>query len=115
VYLSRPEFLQWKPKNRLAIERSSAQKRWERSASSTPESGAARKTGTPIQPFLNSEELIKFRYALASAARTGLDVARAGRQRQVRNEGVLRFPRSVGDEASVSMARRQFHRVQRFP
>jgi hypothetical protein len=41
-------------------------------------------------------------------------MTRSGRNRQVRNEGILGFPRSMGDEAPVSISRRQFHRVQRF-
>jgi hypothetical protein len=68
----------------------------------------------PLQPLLNPQELVEFRHPLAAAARTGLDVAGAGRHRQIRDEGVLGFARPVGDEAAVAIARRQFHRVQRF-
>src|ERR1039457_5466310 len=67
-----------------------------------------------MQTLFNPKELVEFRYALASAARAGLDVSRARRNRQIRDEGVLRFARSVGDESPVAIAPRQFHRIQRF-
>jgi hypothetical protein len=58
-------------------------------ADSTLECGPAGEPRVPFQAFLNTKELVKFCDPFAPASRPSLDVASAGRNRQICDKGVL--------------------------
>ena len=73
---------------------------------------AACKLRGPFQLFFNPEKLVELGDALAAASGAGLDVSRAGRDGEIRNERIFGFAGAVGDKAAVVVLPRQLDRVQ---
>src|SRR2546426_114542 len=61
----------------------------------------------------DAQQLIVLRDTLTARRAAGLDLADAGRHREVRDEGVFGLPRAVRDHRAVAVAPRQLDALQR--
>ena len=68
-----------------------------------------------VRQFLgNAQQLVVFGGPVAPRRAPGLDLARAGRHRQVGNERVFRFARAVGNHRVVAVQARQLDALERY-
>ena len=78
-----------------------------------PEGAFAGELGGFAELFFDAEELIVLGDAVGAAGRAGLDLTRAGRYRQIGDEGILRFAGTMRDHGRVTGGRGHLHRRQR--
>src|SRR5215217_2273188 len=68
------------------------------------ENRLAREDGRVAQLLLDPQELVVFRHAVAARSRSGLDLSRIRRHRQVRDRRVLGLAGTVRDHRAITRA-----------